>query len=239
MSEKTINTPLGHTKDSTPNETLRRAEAASGIGAFEFDLVSKRWVWTPQVAVLFGLDPQTAPSQFSEWLSTVFPDDALKIRSALEGANSSGSFYVEFRVKGHDGRLHWLAGKGQVDPDTDTGARVLRGTYYDINERKQLEARLLSVNETLEARVAELREEAHTLDVLNRTGIAIGAELDLERLVQRHPRGRDEVDHLVGVGAREWGPALRDDWRRRQWRTRGATADADHARHGSFVHRGP
>ena len=61
---------------------------------------------------------------------------------------------------------------------------MLRGTYYDINERKQLEARLLSVNETLEARVAELREEAHTLEVLNRTGIAIGAELDLERLVQ-------------------------------------------------------
>ena len=36
----------------------------------------------------------------------------------------------------------------------------------------------------LEARVGELREEARTLEVLNRTGIAIGAELDLERLVQ-------------------------------------------------------
>ena len=29
-----------------------------------------------------------------------------------------------------------------------------------------------------------MREEAHALEVLNRTGIAIGAELDLERLVQ-------------------------------------------------------
>src|SRR6202043_40006 len=66
----------------------------------------------------------------------------------------------------------------------DTGAQILRGSYYDINERKQLQARLLSVNETLEARVSELREEAHTLEVLNRTGIAIGAELGLERLVQ-------------------------------------------------------
>ena len=171
-------------KFPTSNETLRRAEAASGIGAFEFDLASKHWVWTPQVAVLFGLDPQSAPSQFNEWLPAVFPDDALKISSALETSKSSGNFYVEFRVKRPDGKLHWLAGKGQVDPNADTGAKVLRGTYYDINERKQLEARLLSVNETLEARVAELREEAHTLEVLNRTGIAIGAELDLERLVQ-------------------------------------------------------
>ena len=43
---------------------------------------------------------------------------------------------------------------------------------------------MLALNETLEARLAELREEARTLEVLNRTGIAIGAELDLERLVQ-------------------------------------------------------
>jgi len=174
----------GRTKVSASNETLPRAEAASGIGAFEFDLKSKHWVWTPQVAMLFGLDPQSAPSQFEEWLVTIFPDDALKIRNALETAKSSGSFYVEFRVKQPDGRLHWLAGKGQVDPGADPGAQVLRGTYYDINERKQLEARLLSVNETLETRVAELREEARTLEVLNQTGIAIGAELDLKRLVQ-------------------------------------------------------
>jgi PAS domain S-box-containing protein len=61
---------------------------------------------------------------------------------------------------------------------------VLRGTLYDINERKQLEARLLATNETLETRVGELREEARALEVLNRTGVAIGADLDLERLVQ-------------------------------------------------------
>ena len=184
MSSKKTKSKPGQTKVSASNETLRLAEAASGIGAFEFDLTSKHWAWTPQVAVLFGLDPQSAPSQFKEWLLAVFPDDALKISSALETSKSTGNFYVEFRIKQPDGRLHWLAGKGQVDLDTDSGAKVLRGTYYDINERKQLEARLLSVNETLEARVAELREEAHTLEVLNRTGIAIGAELDLERLVQ-------------------------------------------------------
>jgi hypothetical protein len=82
MSEKELKTPLGRPKESTPNETLRRAEAASGIGAFEFDLVSKRWVWTPQVAVLFGLDPQTAPSQFNEWLSTVFLPENIRTHHA-------------------------------------------------------------------------------------------------------------------------------------------------------------
>jgi GAF domain-containing protein len=58
------------------------------------------------------------------------------------------------------------------------------GVYYEISERKALEARLLALNETLEARIAELREEARTLEVLNRTGTALAAELSLERLVQ-------------------------------------------------------
>src|SRR6185312_11033613 len=106
MSEKKRKNQLGQPKVSTSKETLRRAEAASGTGAFEFDLASKLWVWTPQLAVLFGLDPQSAPSQFDEWLVAVFPDDALKIRSAVETAKGTGNFYVEFRVKRPDGRLH-------------------------------------------------------------------------------------------------------------------------------------
>ena len=113
-----------------------------------------------------------------------FPDDALKIRAAVEGTRESRSFYVEFRARRPDGKFRWLAGKGQVLTRADSAAKVLRGTFYEIDERKQLEAKLLALNETLEARLAELREEARTLEVLNRTGIAIGAELDLERLVQ-------------------------------------------------------
>ncbi|HEY5336977.1 MAG TPA: PAS domain S-box protein, partial [Rhizomicrobium sp.] len=39
-------------------------------------------------------------------------------------------------------------------------------------------------NEMLEARVNEVREEARMLEILNRTGVAVAAELDLARLVQ-------------------------------------------------------
>lgn len=158
------------------NERFRAAEAASGIAAFEYDLDSKKWDWAPPVALLFGLSPDNAPQAFEEWQRLIFVDDVPKLRMAMEAARERG-FYVEFRVK-RDGAFHWLAGKGQAD------GSVLRGTFYDVGDRKQLEARLLSVNESLEARVRELREEARALEVLNRTGVAVGAELDLERLVQ-------------------------------------------------------
>jgi PAS domain S-box-containing protein len=163
------------------------AEAASGIGAFEYNLESRKLDWASPVAVLFGLSPDKAPKDFEAWQRLIFVDDIPKLRMALEACRERG-FYVEFRVM-RDGVLRWLAGRGQVE------GNVLRGTFYDIGERKQLEARLLAVNETLEARVSELREEARALEVLNRTGIAVGAELELEKLVQMVTDAGVELSH--------------------------------------------
>ncbi len=165
-----------------PEEHRGLWEAARGIGTFQLDLRSKQWDWSPEVALLFGLTPETAPQAFEQWEQSVFVDDIPKLRAALESARQGADYYVEFRTKRPDGRFGWVAGRGQLAPAPN--AHLLRGTYYDISERKQLEARLLAVNETLEARVADLREEARTLEVLNRTGTAIAAELDRERLVQ-------------------------------------------------------
>jgi PAS domain S-box-containing protein len=159
-----------------PKERFRAAEAASAIGAFEYDLESGKWGWAPALALLFGLSPEEAPENFEEWQRAIFVDDVPKIRRAIEASRQRG-FYVEFRVM-RQGAFQWLAGKGQVE------GNVLRGMFYDIGDRKQLEARLLATNEALDARVRELREEAHALEVLNRTGVAVGAELDLEKMVQ-------------------------------------------------------
>jgi hypothetical protein len=161
------------------DEQLREAEAATAVGAFVFDLASREWAWSAPLPALFGFTSETTPADFDAWLQAVSVDDVLKIRHAMDAARGDGSFSVEFRVKREDGTLYWLAGKGRV-----ADGNFLRAAFYDINERKQLEARLLSVNETLEARVSELRDEARALEVLNRTGTAVGAELDLEVLVQ-------------------------------------------------------
>src|SRR5688500_9825618 len=120
MTEK----PKGRTlKARTPrsDEGLRLAEAANGIGAFEYDLETNLWQCRPAVAALFGLDPMKAPADFEEWQQAIFVDDAPKLRAAIETAKESGTFYVEFRVKRSDGQLHWLAGKGQVAPAVASG----------------------------------------------------------------------------------------------------------------------
>ncbi|MGC2199216.1 MAG: ATP-binding protein [Stellaceae bacterium] len=165
-------------------ERFRLAQIASGIGWFEWDLATNQWEWTPPVASFFGFDPAMAASSFSEWERAIFVDDVPKLHAAVEKAAQSGAYYAEFRVRHPDSSVHWIAGKGEARNDNSGRFRWISGVYYEISERKALEARLLALNETLEARVAELREEARTLEVLNRTGAALAAELSLERLVQ-------------------------------------------------------
>jgi PAS domain S-box-containing protein len=159
-------------------ERLRLGEIAGGIATFEYDYANSSWNWSAQAAAIFGLDEQ----RFDHWEKAVFFDDAPKIRAAAEAAKQSGNFYVEFRVRYSDDSLHWIAANGQIPPDSSP--RLLRGAIYEITTRKALEVRLLALNETLEARVAELRQEARNLEILNDTGVAVAAERDLATLVQ-------------------------------------------------------
>jgi len=140
-------------------EQLHLAEEASGVGTFELDLISERWESTPQVNILFGFDPKSPKSSFADLEEAIFADDVPKLHSAIETATQSGIYHVEFRVKHSDGSVHWLAGKGRIASDEANQARWLRGAYYEITDRKALEARLLALNETLESRVAERARE--------------------------------------------------------------------------------
>lgn len=180
-NERDTNTLLERLRAS--EERLRLAEGVSGFATFEMDLASGVWDWNPQAAVLFGLDDEQMDRSFATWERAIFVDDVPKIHAAFKAAPKTGRCYFEFRVKHSDGSLHWIAGKGQVVAGA-TSTPLLQGALYEITERKALEVRLLALNETLEARVAEVRQEARTLEVLNKTGVAIAAELDLERLVQ-------------------------------------------------------
>jgi PAS domain S-box-containing protein len=187
-------------------ERLRLGEAAIGMATFEFDRRSGAWNWSSQARLLLGLDDAASSEQLStSWQKSVFVDDLPKIHAAIATARDGEPFYAEFRVRHPDRSLHWIAAKGKVLPDRVS----LRGAAYDITDRKALEVRLLAVNETLEARVAEVREEARTLEVLNQTGVAVAAEHDLERLVGLVTDAGVELSHAE-FGAFFYN-VLRDD----------------------------
>src|SRR5712671_680871 len=136
-------------------ERFRIAQVAGGVGWFEWDLVTDAWEWTPHVPVLFGFDPETPRPLFADWQPAIFIDDVPKLRSAVEIAGERGPYYVEFRVTHPDGSVHWIAGRGEITKNATGQARRVAGVYYEISERKALEAQFLALNEGLEARVAD------------------------------------------------------------------------------------
>jgi PAS domain S-box-containing protein len=151
-------------------ERFRIAQVAGGIGWFEWDLETDRWEWTPHVAVLFGFDPETSRPEFADWHPAIFIDDVPKLRLAVEQVGETGPYYAEFRVTHPDGSVHWIAGKGEITKDESGRALRVAGVCYDISERKALEARLLALNEGLEARVANrVRQLAATAAQLEDT----------------------------------------------------------------------
>jgi PAS domain S-box-containing protein len=134
---------------------IRSAQLAGGTGTFKLDLKSNEWEWTPQIAVLFGFSPSGPRSRFDDWEGAIFVDDVPKVRRALEAAKNEGSFYAEFRVRHPDGTIRWLAGRGKVERGGSGDDHWLLGSYSEITDRKTLEARLLALNETLEARIQD------------------------------------------------------------------------------------
>jgi PAS domain S-box-containing protein len=159
-------------------ERLRLGEIAGGIATFEYDYASDAWNWSAQAAAIFGLGEE----KLDHWEKAVFIDDFPKIRAAVEASAQGDGCYVEFRVKHPDDSLHWIAANGQIA--RESSQRLLRGAIYEITARKALEVRLLALNETLEARVTELRLQTRNLEILNDTGVAVAAERDLTTLVQ-------------------------------------------------------
>jgi PAS domain S-box-containing protein len=172
----------------TTEERFRQAQAAGGIGWFEWDLATGEWEWTPHIATLFGFAAAGAPSSFASAERTIFPDDVPKLHAAVESASQSGAYYTEFRVKHPDGSVHWIAGKGEASSDDSGRTRWIAGVYYDISERKTLEARLLGLNETLETRVAQLREAEAALQRANET---------LEQRVHEETKKRQETEDAL------------------------------------------
>jgi PAS domain S-box-containing protein len=165
---------------SAAEERLRMVEVAGDIATFELDFATGVWTLSER---LWGLldRPGSGNPSFEDLAAAMLPDDLLKLRAAVEASPMSGALQAEFRVR-RTGGVRWLEARGRAA--LNDGQRSLWGAFYDISHRKSLEARLLALNETLEARIAELREETRALGALNRAGTAVAATLELEPLVQ-------------------------------------------------------
>lgn len=121
-------------------ERLRIALEAANLGTWDLDL-------NTGIAVHSFADSQV--SGFKEiqpdWnsaLKNALPEVLSAVRQAHVKAKETGKLSFEFKMKSHDGRIHWFAPHGRMQYDSRGRPIRIIGIIADITERKQMEEAL-------------------------------------------------------------------------------------------------
>jgi PAS domain S-box-containing protein len=121
---------------------------AGRMGSWESDFVAGTRTWSPEGMALFGLELPGGRGciggEHDEYEHALFPADRHLVRRFHALVDSVDSFAAEYRIVHGDGRVLWLAGRGQVvSRQPDGRAHKLVSIMADISERKRDEEALL------------------------------------------------------------------------------------------------
>ena len=125
-------------------ERLRLAVEASGMGIFDWDLVTGRIIWSREHERLFGYQPGEFDGRYESFVRRVHPDDLAELTAELEYSQQTRHPYrCEYRLIWPDGSVHWVRGLGEYYYNAAGEAERMRGTVVDITARKLTELDLV------------------------------------------------------------------------------------------------
>jgi len=157
-------------------EMLRLATEAAEIGLWDVDMTTNAMFWPPRVKAMFGISPDV-PVTLEDYYDGVHPDDREATFAAFAAACDPTlrlRYDVEYRTVGkEDAAIRWVAAKGAgIFTEAGECKRVL-GTAIDITPRKETEARLKELNETLELEVVTRTAERNRVWEMSRDLFAV------------------------------------------------------------------
>jgi PAS domain S-box-containing protein len=163
-------------------QQLQTALRAGNLGSWALDIESLELRASESCRAHFGRRPEE-PLSYEDVIASIHPDDAGRMRDALEHSLATGDDYsIEYRVVWPDETVHWMDVRARVVKNIAGAADQMVGVTSDITSRKtsELERELL---------LGQLAAERATLSDLTAT---------LEQRV------RDRTDALLAeVAARE------------------------------------
>ncbi|WP_040441641.1 PAS domain S-box protein [Ktedonobacter racemifer] len=128
---------------------VKLAVEASGVGAWDWDLVTNQIQMTDQGKVLFGLSLDDLIT-YERFLAFLHPDDRERVEDLIARALIEQADYcTEYRMIWPDGSMHWLAARGRGRFDIQGQPTHMIGTVRDITDQKQAEERATTVLESI------------------------------------------------------------------------------------------
>ncbi len=118
------------------------ALAASGGGAWNWDLITDTTWWSDEMYALCGVAPGTVIT-LNDSLALTHENDRERLQWTVEKSIAERSdFWCEYRICHAQRGERWVQARGRVVFDTAGNASRLQGVTLDITERKEAEERL-------------------------------------------------------------------------------------------------
>ena len=124
-------------------ERLNRAQEAARLGIWDWDLQTNVVQWSEGIYRLLGAVPYSFPPSAAWWKERLLPEERERVLREFEAIVARGGhFSQEFRIRGMDDSIVWIASIGTVDQDEDGKPVRMQGVNIDITARKEAEAQL-------------------------------------------------------------------------------------------------
>jgi PAS domain S-box-containing protein len=146
-------------------DRLAAALDDSGIGIWEWDLVTRHVSFDHREAEKLGYIPSEETKLYAFWEQRAHPEDLARAMAALDKGLAEGvpQLDAEIRIRAQNGDYRWYLFKAKVAERDPSGApTLLRGTHLDIHERKLSEEALRES----EARFRAVYESEHVVMLL-------------------------------------------------------------------------
>jgi PAS domain S-box-containing protein len=135
-------------------ERFQLAVATTGIGLWDWDLVTSKVYYGEQWYALLGYKPHEIEANLDSWRNLIYTDDAEHFEQGLLAVMQEHVvvFDIKIRMRHSLGHYIWMKVNGQIVSRQANGhpSRIL-GTMMDISERKAVEDAILHAKEAAEA----------------------------------------------------------------------------------------
>ena len=122
---------------------LRMAAEAGRLGTWEWELPSRRVIWSPEIERIHGLELGTFAGSWEAYQSDWHPEDRARVLAKVEDTIANRTPYlVEYRIVRPDGEERWIEARGQMFLGANGEPERVVGICMDITERKRTEVEL-------------------------------------------------------------------------------------------------